>query len=39
MLMVDTQADNTPAIKFFKRKGFENPTKHVYLTLNLQKEG
>jgi ribosomal protein S18 acetylase RimI-like enzyme len=39
MLLFDTQADNTPAIKFFKRKGFENPTKHVYLTLNLQKEG
>ncbi|MGE4518450.1 MAG: N-acetyltransferase family protein [Desulfobacteraceae bacterium] len=39
MLMVDTQADNTPAINFFKRKGFENPTEHVYLTLNLQKEG
>jgi len=39
MLMVDTQADNTPAVKFFQRKGFENPTEHVYLTLNLQKEG
>jgi ribosomal protein S18 acetylase RimI-like enzyme len=39
MLMVDTQADNEPAIRFFKRKGFENPTEHVYLTLNLDKEG
>ena len=39
MLMVDTQADNTPAVKFFQRKGFENPTEHVYMTLNLQKEG
>jgi ribosomal protein S18 acetylase RimI-like enzyme len=39
MLMVDTQADNDPAVKFFQRKGFENPTDHVYMTLNLQKEG
>lgn len=39
MLMVDTQADNTPALRFFRRKGFENPTDHVYMTLNLQKEG
>ncbi|MDX9801938.1 MAG: GNAT family N-acetyltransferase [Spirochaetia bacterium] len=38
MLMVDTQADNEPALKFFKRKGFENPTEHVYMTLNLKKE-
>jgi len=39
MLMVDTQTDNTPALSFFQGKGFENPTDHVYLTLNLQKEG
>lgn len=39
MLMIDTQADNSPAIRFFKRKGFENPTEHVYMTLNLDKEG
>lgn len=39
MLIVDTQADNKPAITFFRRKGFENPTKHVYMTLNLGKEG
>jgi len=38
MLMVDTQADNEPAIKFFERKGFENPTDHVYMTLYLNKE-
>lgn len=39
MLMIDTQADNDPAIRFFTQKGFENPTEHVYLTLNLDKEG
>ena len=38
MLMIDTQADNDAAIRFFKRKGFENPTGHVYMTLNLQKD-
>ena len=35
MLLVDTQADNDPAVKFFRREGFENPTDHVYMTLNL----
>jgi ribosomal protein S18 acetylase RimI-like enzyme len=38
MMLVDTQADNEPAIGFFRHKGFENPTDHVYMTLNLQKE-
>ncbi|MCF7848539.1 MAG: GNAT family N-acetyltransferase [Kiritimatiellales bacterium] len=38
MLLVDTQADNAAAISFFQRKGFENPTDHIYMTLNLQKE-
>ena len=38
MLLVDTQADNQPAINFFRRHGFENPTDHVYMTLYLQKE-
>ncbi len=38
MLMVDTQADNDDAIRFFHRMGFENPTDHVYMTLNLQKD-
>ena len=39
MLLVDTQADNRGAIDFFRRKGFENPTDHIYMTLNLQKDG
>lgn len=37
MLMVDTQADNEAALGFFYAKGFQNPTDHVYMTLNLQK--
>ncbi|GAB6088743.1 N-acetyltransferase family protein [Spirochaeta dissipatitropha] len=35
MLLVDTQANNNPALAFFKRQGFSNPIEHVYLTLNL----
>lgn len=38
MLMIDTQADNTPAIEFFKQKGFDHPTGHLYMTLTLQKD-
>ncbi|MDF7801431.1 GNAT family N-acetyltransferase [Pontiellaceae bacterium B1224] len=38
MLMIDTQADNVPAIKFFKSKGFDNPTDHIYMTCYLQKD-
>jgi len=36
MLMVDTQADNEKAIRFFTTKGFANPIDHVYMTLNLE---
>ena len=38
MLMVDTQADNARAIRFFGAKGFTNPIDHVYMTLNLGSE-
>ena len=36
MLLVDTQADNDQALRFFEGKGFTNPIDHVYLTLNLE---
>lgn len=36
MLLVDTQADNENAIRFFQDKGFSNPVDHVYMTLNLE---
>lgn len=36
MLMVDTQADNEAAVRFFTRKGFENPVDHLYMTMQLQ---
>jgi ribosomal protein S18 acetylase RimI-like enzyme len=36
IFLVDTQADNEPALKFFKKRGFGNPEEHIYLTLNLK---
>lgn len=38
MLIVDTQAENAPAICFFEKLGFGNPIEHVYLTMNLDNE-
>ena len=38
ILLVDTQADNDPALAFFRRQGFENPTDHVYMTMHLRKD-
>jgi ribosomal protein S18 acetylase RimI-like enzyme len=35
MLLVDTAADNMPALQFFEKMGFEKPKKHIYLSLNL----
>jgi len=37
MILVDTDPTNTPAINFFKRKGFGSERKHVFLSLNLTK--
>lgn len=36
-MLVDTDPANEPAIRFFKRKGFGNARKHVYLSMNLGK--
>ena len=35
IMLIDTQADNEGAIKFFKKHGFSDPRAHVYMTLNL----
>lgn len=35
ILVVDTEADNLPAIRFFQKMGFGNPEHNVYMTLNL----
>lgn len=38
MLLVDTEADNHTALDFFKKMGFNNPARHIYLTLNLTQQ-
>ena len=35
MLLTDTEAENLPALHFFRKMGFGNPQQHIYLTLNL----
>ncbi|MDF1554137.1 MAG: GNAT family N-acetyltransferase [Deferrisomatales bacterium] len=35
ILMVDTAAENQRAIAFFKGLGFDQPRKHLYMSLNL----
>ena len=35
MLLVDTEADNIPALRFFVKHGFGKPQQHIYLTLNM----
>lgn len=35
MLLVDTMAENLPALHFFRKMGFGSPQQHIYLTLNL----
>ncbi len=35
MLLTDTEADNLPALHFFRKMGFGHPQQHIYMTLNL----
>lgn len=35
MLLVDSEADNLPALHFFRKMGFNHPQEHIYLALNL----
>ena len=35
MLIVDTEAENLPALHFFRKMGFGNPHEQIYLTMNL----
>lgn len=36
-MLVDTDPANTPAVKFFTRKGFGNSRQHIFLSMNLSK--
>ena len=38
MIIIDTDADNEAAIRFFQKQGFGNIQKHVYMTLNLSRK-
>ena len=35
MIIIDTSADNQPAIRFFQKQGFDDVQEHVYMSLNL----
>ena len=37
MIIIDTDADNKAGINFFKKQGFSNIQKHVYMALNLSR--
>lgn len=38
MLVVDTELENLPALRLFRKLGFRNPQQHLYLTMNLESE-
>ena len=37
MIIIDTSANNRPALRFFEKHGFDNLQEHVYMTLNLSR--
>ncbi len=38
MIIIDTSADNEPAIRFFEKQGFDDIQEHVYMKLNLTRK-
>lgn len=38
MMIVDTSADNQPALRFFQKQGFSDIQEHVYMSLNLSRK-
>lgn len=38
MMIIDTSADNLPAIRFFQKQGFDDRQEHVYMSLNLTRK-
>jgi ribosomal protein S18 acetylase RimI-like enzyme len=38
MIIIDTSADNHPAIRFFQKQGFDDIQEHVYMSLNLTRK-
>jgi len=38
MIIIDTSADNQPAVRFFQKQGFGDIQEHVYMSLNLTRK-
>ncbi len=38
MMIIDTSADNLPAVSFFQKQGFGDVQEHVYMSLNLTRK-
>jgi len=38
MIIIDTSADNQPAVRFFQKQGFGDIHEHVYMSLNLTRK-
>lgn len=38
ILIVDTEADNKPALHFFSKMGFDDQEEHIYLSMNIDEE-
>jgi ribosomal protein S18 acetylase RimI-like enzyme len=38
MMIIDTSADNLPALRFFQKQGFGDIQDHVYMSLNLTRK-
>jgi len=38
MMIIDTSADNLPAVRFFQKQGFGDIHEHVYMSLNLSRK-
>jgi len=38
MMIIDTAADNQPAVRFFQKQGFDDVREHVYMSLNLSRK-
>ena len=38
MMIIDTSADNQPAVRFFQKQGFGDTQEHVYMSLNLSRK-
>ena len=38
MMIIDTSADNKPAVRFFEKQGFGDIQEHVYMSLNLSRK-